>query len=117
MSVAKIEISREAIKDIGLVMPYITPKELAWMVRRAARCTHPMGNKRYKDYIFNISATGKVLHISRYLTGVFVPKGTCPICGGTGKFTVYECGSCGGVGCDNCSTNLIKKERKCTCNS
>lgn len=88
------------------------------MVTASAKVTHPCGNRRYKDYVFNVYGN-EVRGVSRFQTGIAKHKESCAICGDVGKLIVYdECPHCYGEKCAKCNQEgTIRKEVRCTCQS
>jgi len=59
-------------------------QDLRRMVKHAAPVTHLKGNRRYKDFVFQVS-NKKVLSVS-LLNG----RGDCDFCGGRGYTEIYD---------------------------
>lgn len=74
-------------------------EQLEDKVQRAAKCTHPSGNRRFHHLVFQIEDE-KVCAITDLTTGETSVTQTL----GTNEFLVWEvCESCGGSGCKSCA--------------
>ncbi len=101
----------------------IAQDKLADMIRRSTRITHPNGNRRFENYLFNVEgdrvtafgtldepavqSIAKDMLCPRCDQGLMPTLIPCPICGGRGcegcdrqgKIRVFdECAYCGGSG-------------------
>ena len=84
------------------------------MLEKSALVTHPSGNRRYKNWVFQVSGT-KVESISPYTVGIASKNEVCPACGGAGYHITYDvCAECHGDGCDVCGgSGDIKSKYTC----
>jgi hypothetical protein len=87
------------------------------MVRLSARCTHPLGNRRFEDFVFMVE--GKRV-VSLYLDGEYLelpPEETnyrCYTCKDTNRVQVFDqCGHCDGTGCNKCDQGLVPSSIPC----
>lgn len=75
-------------------------ERVSMMVKRAARCTHEMGNLRYHDLVFDVVETPKGMEVLQI--NLRQPR-TCQVCFGTAVFTQFDpCPICEGSGCNAC---------------
>ena len=90
-------------------------EQLQDMVRLSARCTHPEGNRRFEDYIFNVQGnrvTSITIGVERYETTVQLFD--CKQCRDTGKVQVFNpCERCEGGGCNFCDRGLVRASIPC----
>lgn len=79
----KIWVTQEALKDWDELYPNRKMDELKTMVSLSAPVTHPLGNRRYNELVFNVRGK-EVLGV-----GLFKYKSNCDICGGR-KYTLMH---------------------------
>ena len=48
-------ITEEALEEATTLLPDKSIEDIRDMVRRAARVTHPWGNRRFEDIVFDVS--------------------------------------------------------------
>jgi len=96
----------------------VSVEKLQFMLQRSARCTHPAGNRRYHDYIFNVEGNRVLgfLHEPEMAededTDHQVYK--CDVCKDTRKVQVFnECPRCHGEGCPKCDEGLLAGSIPC----
>ena len=114
-----IKITPKARDMIRREMKGLKVSDVVLMLRKAAKISHPLGNRRYNDYIFRI-VKGELVSVRKMHVAKQVEKTgnkDCTVCLGDGVFTVWElCSSCSGVGCSVCSNKgEILKRRRCQC--
>lgn len=104
-------VSNVAIRqaqELGLVQSSVgddrgpTIKKLAEMAKLSAIVTHPMGNRRFGDWVLQLNEN-KLESLARYeFTTQTDPN--CPDCRGRGTVNVSEeCSLCDGSGCQACN--------------
>lgn len=89
------------------------------MVGRSARFAHPLGNRRYKEFLFFVE--GDELKNVYRLASVAVPlaplrenQSPCWFCTGLHKLAVFdECRRCDGHGCRYCDQGLTTRNVAC----
>lgn len=92
-------------------------KKLHDMLRLSAPVTHPLGNRRYKDFVFDLRNKKLCVRISKYKIGVEAAP-SHKYCGNCdeGKIIVWEeHEDCHGEGCPQCDQGQVRKVRKCQC--
>lgn len=63
-------VSPEAEKDgVHLGITGTVAGKIAWMVQHAARFTHPLGNRRYEQFVFRVDEDGVVRSVARLPDG------------------------------------------------
>ena len=96
----------------------ISLEKLREMVVLSARVTHPAGNRRYHDFIFQVEGE-EILDIIKVEggEGEEEPFYKCEACQDTKKIAVFdECPLCEGRGCRRCDGGLIRNFILCpTC--
>lgn len=97
----------------------LTVEELQDMVRRSARCTHELGNRRYHDYIFNVEGQ-RVISIAELdyeevdIDEPLEVTYKCDTCKDQGTIPVFdECPRCEGEGCKRCDEGLVPSKIPC----
>ena len=102
------------------------------MLRHSARITHPLGNRRYNDYLFmvegqNVKWMGRVTDVAPPVVIVAPPpapvsappvaallRPKCESCRDTGRTPVFDqCEHCDGVGCEHCDEGLVPSTIPC----
>jgi RecJ-like exonuclease len=105
-----IKLVTKAARD-GVGLP-----ELQDMLRRSARFTHPDGNRRFHDWLFNIEGR-KVISIKRLQPeqeDVYEPHYKCEYCKDTKRISVFDpCPRCDGEGCQSCDEGLVPSTIPC----
>jgi hypothetical protein len=99
------------------------------MLRHSARITHPLGNRRYNDYLFMVE--GEVVKWMGRVTDVAPPvappvvappaapvaallRPKCEACRDSGRMPVFDqCEHCEGVGCAHCDQGLVPSTIPC----
>jgi len=67
--------------------------KISQMVRESAHITHPVGNRRYEEWLFKVE-NNEVLRVHLI---------TCPVCEDRKRITVSDiCEKCDGAGCPAC---------------
>lgn len=114
-------------KELGLALA-----DLNGMVVKSARITHPKGNRRYHEYLFDVQGdiVRDIYHMTkeeirdekaREVQG-FIPSDVprihkhyrCETCRDTGKMQVFdECEACYGAGCHRCDEGLVPAQVTC----
>lgn len=100
------------------------------MLRMSARITHPLGNRRFNDYLFMVEGDtvkwmGRVTDVAPPVVVVPPPpppvveipallRVRCESCRDTGRMPVFDqCEHCEGVGCAHCDQGLIPATIPC----
>ncbi|MDH5184905.1 MAG: hypothetical protein OEX12_13565 [Gammaproteobacteria bacterium] len=92
-------LSEEAKKDKALIFPEISDQEIFKMASQSAVLTHPLGNRRFGDVIFDMN--GRIVNrINAYSE---VAEDTQP----DGDPMYDECLVCDGAGCLECDEGQV----------
>jgi hypothetical protein len=95
----------------------VPPAKLQEMLRHSVRITHPLGNRRYNDYLFMVEgflvlSVGRVTDIPPPVAALLSFK--CEACKDTGRMPVFDqCEHCEGVGCSHCDEGLVPATIPC----
>lgn len=84
----------------------LTLSEIERWVRMAARCTHPIGNRRYHDWVFDVEERGKDTHVERMCKYELTDYAS------GAQFELEECEDCDGAGCRDCGYAGVVKHLK-----
>jgi hypothetical protein len=98
--------------------------ELKIMVRHSTRITHPLGNRRYKEWLFMVEgdrviAFGKITDMlpkaGPRSSAVVHPDGRrqCPECDAGLVRSAVVCPECGGEGCSFCDAGWLITFNEC----
>jgi hypothetical protein len=96
------ELKLTAVDDaiqLGIFEGQVIEK-LTALVKRSAKCTHDLGNRRFGDLIFDTRGS-EVHHVS-----LRMESAVCMTCFGRKKLDQFEaCYHCDGDGCQSCGSS------------
>lgn len=116
----------DTIKQKAQELGIRSPQAIQEMLRHSARITHPLGNRRYNDYLFMVE--GEVVKWMGRVTDFVPPPAPqppavvsqppavvrCESCRDTGRMPVFDqCEHCEGVGCSHCDEGLVPATIPC----
>ncbi len=78
-------VEPEALREWDRICPDQTLSDLRGMVRRAAPVTHPLGNRRFEDMVFDVTG-GTIVWVAK-LSDAGVE---CHVCGGRGYTMMHD---------------------------
>lgn len=95
----------EQVHDVAGAVD-LTLTEIENMVRLAAKCTHPVGNRRFHEWVFDVEERGKDSHVK------WMCKHDLTDYASGAKFVLEECEDCDGGGCPQCGFAGVVKRLK-----
>lgn len=138
MYVSKQKPNRSFLCPLDIVIAAkregIGMEQLQEMVRCSTRITHPLGNRRFRGYLFMVEGN-KILAFGRLQdVAITEPEEAkketvhhsissvddelgghqCHHCKGSGRVSVFnQCEACNGAGCNRCDEGLVPSSIPC----